>query len=200
MSNSIDAKAVKDLRDMTGAGFMDCKAALTETKGNVEEAIDFLRKKGIAKASKKMDRKANEGFIGTYIHMDGKIGVLIELNCETDFVGRNEEFRGLAKDLAMHIAASNPRYIKPEDVPQSEIDKEREIYRDQMKESGKPANIVDKIVDGKISKYFEECCLLEQPFVKQPEKKVKDLIFEKIGKIGENIVVGSFSRIQIGNR
>jgi elongation factor Ts len=195
---NIDAKLVKDLRTKTGAGFMDCKKALSETDGNIEQAIDYLRKKGIAKAAKKSEREASEGYIGNYIHMNGKIGVIVELNCETDFVARNEEFRTLAKDIAMHIAASKPQYVKPEDIPADVIERERSIYSEQMKESGKPENIIEKIVDGKINKFYEETCLLEQPFVKEPEKKVKDLIFEKVGKMGENIQVGSFNRIEIG--
>jgi len=198
MSANIDAKLVKDLRTQTGAGFMDCKKALSETDGNIEKAVDYLRKKGVAKAAKKSARDASEGYIGNYIHMNGKIGVLVELNCETDFVARNDEFRGLAKDIAMHIAASNPQYVKPEDIPTEIIEREKAIYSEQMKESGKPEKIISKIVEGKLNKFYEDICLLEQPFVKEPEKKVKDLIFEKVGKMGENIQVGTFNRIEIG--
>jgi len=198
MSKNIDANSVKELRNITGAGFMDCKKALSEVNGDIEKAVDYLRKKGISKAAKKATREATEGYIGNYVHMNGKIGVIVELNCETDFVARNEEFRTLAKDIAMHIAASKPQYIKPEDIPEDIINKEKEIFSEQLKKSGKPENLINKIIEGKINKFFEEICLLEQPFVKEPEKKVKELIFEKVGKMGENIQIGSFKRIEIG--
>ncbi|MDD2715750.1 MAG: translation elongation factor Ts [Candidatus Wallbacteria bacterium] len=200
MGKAIEANAVKELREKTGVGFMDCKKALVESDGDVEKAIEILRKKGIAKAEKRADRAANEGFVGSYIHLDGKIGVMVEINCETDFVARTDEFRALAKDIAMHIAASNPKFVSSDEIPVDVLEKEKEIFRAQLQDNKKPANIIDKIVEGKITKYFEEICLLEQPFVKEPEKKVKDLIFEKVAKVGENIKIGRFTRIQIGNR
>jgi len=193
---AISAQMVKELREKTGAGMMECKKALEASGGNFDKAIEYLRQKGLATAQKKAGRTASEGIITSYIHMD-KIGVLLELNCETDFVARNEEFRQLAKDIAMHIAASNPQYISKEDVPQEVIEKEREIYKAQIP-GNKPPQVIEKIIEGKLEKFFEEMCLLNQPFIREPEKKIQDLITEKIAKFGENIVVRRFVRFQVG--
>ena len=195
---AISAAMVKELRDKTGAGIMDCKAALTESDGNIEAAIDFLRKKGIATAKKRAGRAASEGTIQSYIHMGGKIGVMVEVNCETDFVAKNDDFRDLAKNIAMHIAATNPVGITPEDVPEAIIEKEKDIYRAQALETGKPENILDKIAEGKLQKFFKENCLLQQPYVRDPDMTVEDLLNETIGKIGENITIRRFCRFQIG--
>jgi elongation factor Ts len=195
---AISAPMVKELRDKTGAGIMDCKAALTESDGNIEAAIDFLRKKGIATAKKRAGRAASEGTIMSYIHMGGKIGVMVEVNCETDFVAKNDDFRDFAKNIAMHIAATNPVGITPEDVPEDIIEREKDIYRAQALETGKPENILDKIADGKLLKYFKENCLLQQPYVRDPDMTVEDLLNENIGKIGENITIRRFCRFQIG--
>jgi len=195
---AISAAMVKELRDKTGAGIMDCKAALTESDGNIEAAIDFLRKKGIATAKKRAGRAASEGTIQSYIHMGGKIGVMVEVNCETDFVAKNDDFRDLAKNIAMHIAATNPVGITPEDVPEDIIEREKDIYRAQALETGKPENILDKIAEGKLQKFFKENCLLQQPYVRDPDTTVEDLLNETIGKIGENITISRFCRFQIG--
>ncbi len=194
---TISANMVKELRERTGSGLMDCKRALAEAQGDLEKAIDWLRQKGLAAASKKSGRKASEGLIGSYIHMD-KIGVLVEVNCETDFVARTDDFRNLVKDIAMHIAAANPQYLSPEDVPESVKEREKEIYKAQI--LNKPANIVDKIVQGKLEKFFSDICLTEQIFIKDPEQKqkIKDLITEKIAKLGENIILRRFVRFQLG--
>jgi len=194
---SISAEMVKDLREKTGAGLMDCKRALTESAGDKEKAIDYLRQKGLASAAKKASRSASEGLIGSYIHMD-KLGVMVEINCETDFVARTDDFRELVKDVAMHIAAANPPYISREDVSSETIEREKEIYRAQV--TNKPPQVVEKILEGKLDKFFSDMCLLEQVFIKDPEgkKKVKDLITEKIAKLGENIVVRRFTRFQLG--
>ncbi|HEX5720453.1 MAG TPA: translation elongation factor Ts [Thermoanaerobaculia bacterium] len=194
----ITAQMVKQLRERTGAGMMDCKSALTETKGDMESAVDYLRKKGLSAAAKKAGRVAAEGAVGSYIHGNGKIGVLVEVNCETDFVARTEEFQELVRDIAMHIAAAEPRTVRREEVTQADLDRERAIFRDQALASGKPAHIVDKIVDGKIEKYFSEFVLLEQPFVKDPDKTVGQLVTEKVAKIGENIQVRRFVRFKLG--
>jgi elongation factor Ts len=194
----ITAQMVKQLRERTGAGMMDCKSALTETKGDMESAVDYLRKKGLSAAAKKAGRVAAEGAVGSYIHGNGKIGVLVEVNCETDFVARTEEFQELVRDIAMHIAAAEPRAVRREEVTQADLDRERSIFRDQALASGKPAHIVDKIVDGKIEKYFSEFVLLEQPFVKDPDKTVGQLVTEKVAKIGENIQVRRFVRFKLG--
>jgi elongation factor Ts len=194
----ITAQMVKQLRERTGAGMMDCKTALNETKGDMEAAVDFLRKKGLAAAAKKAGRVAAEGAVGSYIHGGGKIGVLVEVNSETDFVARTEEFQELVRDIAMHIAAAEPRAVRREEVTQEDLDRERAIFREQALASGKPANIVDKIVDGKMEKYFSEFVLLEQPFVKDPDKTVGQLVTEKIAKIGENIQVRRFVRFKLG--
>lgn len=192
----ITAQMVKELREKTGAGMMECKKALEESGGDFSKAIEYLRQKGIATAQKKASRIVKQGIVSSYIHMD-KIGVLVELNCETDFVARNEEFRELAKDIAMHIAASNPQYLKREDIPEEVIEKEKEIYKAQIT-GNKPPQVVEKIVQGKLEKFFEETCLLDQPFIKEPEKKIKDLITEKIAKFGENIIIRRFVRFQVG--
>jgi elongation factor Ts len=194
----ITAQMVKQLRERTGAGMMDCKSALNETKGDMESAVDYLRKKGLAAAAKKAGRVAAEGAVGSYIHGNGRIGVLVEVNCETDFVARTEEFQELVRDIAMHIAAAEPRAVRREEVTQADLDRERTIFRDQALASGKPANIVDRIVDGKIEKYFSEFVLLEQPFVKDPDKTVGQLVTEKVAKIGENIQVRRFVRFKLG--
>ncbi|MFL6202693.1 MAG: translation elongation factor Ts [Thermoanaerobaculia bacterium] len=194
----ITAQMVKQLRERTGAGMMDCKSALNETKGDMESAVDYLRKKGLAAAAKKAGRIAAEGAVGSYIHGGGKIGVLVEVNCETDFVARTEDFQELVRDIAMHIAAAEPRAVRREEVTPADLERERAIFRDQALASGKPANIVDRIVDGKIEKYFSEFVLLEQPFVKDPDKTVGQLVTEKIAKIGENIQVRRFVRFKLG--
>lgn len=192
----ITAQLVKTLRDKTNAGMMECKGALKEADGDLEKAETILRKKGIAKADKKADRQANEGVIASYIHGAGRVGVLIEVNCETDFVAKNESFQELVKDLNLHIAAASPRYLQREDVPADFIAKEREIASEQVK--GKPANIIDKIVDGKMEKIFSENCLLEQAFIKDPDKSISDVIKSKIAELGENIVVRRFVRFAVG--
>ena len=195
---AITAQMVKELRERTGAGMMECKKALQEAGGDMEKAMEILRKKGIAKAEKKASRATKEGIIGSYIHMGGKIGVLVEVNCETDFVARTDEFQNLVKDIAMQIAAMNPKYVSKEDVPEEVIEKEKTIYREQALASGKPEHVVDKIVEGKLNKFFEEVCLLEQDFIKDDSKKVKDVITEVIAKLGENIRVARFVRFQVG--
>jgi elongation factor Ts len=192
----IDSKLVKELREKTGAGMMDCKVALQEAKGDIIEAEKILRKKGIAVAGKKATRAANEGCIASYIHHGSKLGVLVEINCETDFVARNEHFRELVKDITQHIAAANPSYVKREDVPAVIVDGEKEIYRAQVKD--KPPQAVDKIVAGKLEKFYSTVCLLEQPFVKNPEVVIKDHITAKIAQLGENIVIRRFTRWQLG--
>jgi elongation factor Ts len=194
----INAKLVKDLREKTGAGMMDCKNALVESKGDMEQAIVILRKKGLASAQKKAARVAAEGMIGHYIHAGGKLGVLVEVNSETDFAARSDDFQILVKDIAMHIAAQNPLYVKREDVPAEVLEKEREIYRDQARASGKPANIVDKIAEGKLESYYEMACLYDQKFVKDPNITIKELINNLVGKIGENIQVRRFARFKTG--
>jgi len=194
----ITASEVKELREKTGAGMMDCKKVLTEANGDMEKAIELLREKGLAAAVKKSSRIAAEGVVDSYIHMGGKIGVLLEVNCETDFVAKTDEFKALVKDIAMQIAAANPKYLRKEDVDTAELDKEKEILRAQALNEGKPEKIVDKMVEGRIQKYFKEVCLLEQPFVKDPDKSVQDLVTEKIAKIGENISVRRFVRYEMG--
>lgn len=194
----ITAELVKELRERSGAGMMDCKKALTETNGNIEKAIDYLREKGLAAAAKKASRVAAEGLVEAYIHMGGKIGVLLELNCETDFVAKTDGFKALARDIAMHIAASNPICIAREEVPEEKLNHEREILRAQALNEGKPAQIVEKMVVGRIEKYYKEVCLLEQPFVKDPDMTIKDLVTTSIAKIGENISVRRFVRFQLG--
>jgi len=194
---TISASMVKELRDKTGAGMMECKKALSESAGDFEKAVDILRKKGLASAAKKAGRKASEGLIYSYIHLD-KIGVLLELNCETDFVAKTDDFRSLAKDIAMHIAATNPLYRDMKDIPSHVIEREKDIYMSQV--TNKPSHVVEKIIEGKMEKYYGETCLMKQIFIKDPEQKIKisDLIAEKIGKLGENIVVRRFARFQLG--
>ena len=193
----VTAEMVKTLRQQSGAGIMECKNALKETQGDVEDAITYLRKKGMAKADKKGGRSTGDGAIGTYIHAGNKIGVLVELNCETDFVANTDEFKELLKDIAMHIAAAKPRFTSRDDVTQDVLDQEREIFAHQAHESGKPEKIIDKIVDGKMSKFYEENCLLDQTFIKDGDVTVQELIKQKIAKLGENITVGDFSRFEI---
>jgi elongation factor Ts len=194
----ISADMVKQLREKTGAGIMDCKKALAESEGDMDKALEFLRKKGLATAAKRAGRSLSEGIIQSYIHMGGKLGVMVEVGCETDFVAKNVDFQEFARNIAMHIAASNPLGIRPEDIPQEVIDKEMEIYRAQAKEMGKPDNIVDKIAEGKLQKFIKEQCLLNQPYVRDPDITVGDLLNELIAKIGENISVKRFARFQVG--
>ncbi len=194
----ISAAMVKELRERTDAGMMDCKKALVECDGDMEKAVDFLRKKGLAMAAKRAGRETTEGTIQCYIHAGNKLGVMVEVDCETDFVAKTDQFIEFAKDVAMHIAASNPMCIKREDAPQDILAKEREIYTQQAKESGKPDNIIDKIVDGRIEKYLKENCLMEQPFVKNPDLTIQDLLNELVAKMGENISIRQFARFQVG--
>jgi elongation factor Ts len=194
----INAQMVKELREKTNAGMMDCKKALTEAQGDLVKAEEWLRQKGLSAAAKKASRVASEGAVGSYIHLGGKIGVLVEVNCETDFVGRNEMFQAFVKDVAMHIAAANPLYLKREDVAPEVVAKEQEIARAQLKEQGKPEKVWDKIVEGKLEKFYKEVCLLEQPFVKDPDKSIKQLVTEVVAKIGENIQIRRFARYQVG--
>ncbi len=200
--SEITAAAVKQLREKTGAGMMECKNALVEAQGNEDKAIDILRKRGLASAKKREGRIAAEGIVGQYIHMGGKVGVLVEVNCETDFVARGEEFQQLVKDIAMHIAAAEPRYVSREDVPVDAIDKEREIARAQAtndpKNANKPDQVVEKIVDGRLNKFYEEAVLLDQPFVKEPAKTVGELVTERVAKTGERITIRRFTRYKMG--
>ena len=196
MSQIITAKMVNDLRLSTGAGLLDCKKALTEANGNVDEATTILRKKGAASAAKKADRVAKEGVVESYIHVGGKVGVLIEVNCETDFVARNDGFKAFVKDLCLQIAAASPLYVSRDQVPEADLAKEREIAAAQV--AGKPPAAVQKIVEGKIEKYYSTVCLVDQPFVKLPEKSVKEMVVEQIAKIGENIQIRRFIRFQVG--
>src|SRR5690554_6405204 len=195
---TISAAMVKELREATGAGMMDCKKALVENDGNIEKAIEYLREKGLASAAKKASRVASEGAVTSYIHMGGKIGVLVEVNCETDFVVKTEKFQELARNIAMQIDASNPKFVKKEDVPQDIIQKEKEILRAQALNEGKPEKIVDKMVEGRIEKYYKEVCLLEQPYIKDDEKSVGQMITQSIAEIGENINVRRFVRYELG--
>ena len=189
---------VKELRERTGAGIVNCKKALAEHGGDVEKAIDFLREKGLAAAAKKAGRAAQQGVVGSYIHGGGKIGVLVEVNCETDFVARTEEFQRLVKDVAMQVAAANPRCVRREEISDAELERERTVYRVQAEESGKPAKVIEKIVAGKVEKFYGENCLLEQAFIRDPGKTVQDVVNEAVSRTGENIVVHRFSRFQIG--
>jgi elongation factor Ts len=195
---TISAEMVKQLREKTGAGIMDCKEALTECKGDIDTSVDFLRKKGMATAEKRAGRAMTEGIIESYIHTGGKLGVLVEINCETDFVAKNDDFKEFARNLAMHIAATNPVGISQEDVSEDVINKEREIYRAQALEMGKPENLVDKIAEGKLNKFFKDNCLLNQDYVRDPNITITDLLNELIAKIGENLFVKRFVRFQIG--
>ncbi len=198
VTEKIDSKLVKELREKSGAPMGDCLKALQETKGNIEDAFVALRKRGVASAQKKAARTTNEGAVGSYIHAGGKIGVIVELNCESDFVARTEDFQELLKDIAMHIAASDPRYVKPEDVTPQDLEREKEIYTAQAAATGKPAKIIPQIVDGKMAKFYEEVCLLEQPFIKDQAVSIKELIAQKVGKLGENITVRRFARFKVG--
>jgi elongation factor Ts len=193
-----NAQQVKELRDRTGAGFTACREALIEAQGNVEQAIDVLRKKGQAAAAKKAQRATSEGLVGSYIHAGGKIGVLVEVNCESDFVARTEDFQRLCHDVAMHIAALDPRFLRREEVTQEILDREREIYKDQAKQTGKPEPVIEKIVNGKMEKFYEENCLYEQHFIKDEGVTIKELVDQAIAKVGENIAVRRFSRFKVG--
>jgi elongation factor Ts len=192
----VNPTLVKQLRDKTNAGMMDCKRALVESDGDLSKAEDILRKKGIASASKKASRTTKEGVVASYIHLQGKVGVLVEINCETDFVAKNDNFRDFVKDITLHIAAAHPLYVSREQVPAPLVEREREIYRAQV--TGKPANIVEKIVDGKVDKFYSNICLLDQAFIKNPEQTIKDLVALKIAEIGENIVIRRFARYAVG--
>jgi elongation factor Ts len=194
----VSASMVKDLREKTGAGMMDCKKALAETGGDFQKAVDHLRQKGLATAAKRAGKVASEGLIGSYVHAGGKIGVMIEVNCETDFVAKTDDFATFAKDLSMHVAAINPLYVQREEVPPDVLEREREIYRVQARATGKPEKVLEKIVDGKLEKYYSEVCLLEQPFVKDPDVSVKDLLNSLIAKMGEKIEIRRFCRFQVG--
>ena len=194
----ISAQQVKELRETTGAGMMDCKKALTETNGDMEKAVDFLREKGLAAAAKKSGRIAAEGLVESYIHGVGRIGVLIEVNCETDFVAKTPEFKSFVRDLAMQVAAANPQYLARQEVPAEVVEHEKEVLKAQALNEGKPAKIVDKMVEGRVDKYYKDTCLLEQAFIKDPDKSVTDVINAQISKIGENIVVRRFVRYQLG--
>lgn len=194
----ITASIVKELRDRTNCGMMDCKKALVECDGNMEKAIDYLREKGLAKAAKKADRNAKDGRIFSYIHNTGKIGVIVELDCETDFVAKTEEFQQLGHDIAMHIAAAAPAYLAPEDVPADVLEREKAIYREQLLAEGKPEKIIDRIMEGKVRKYYEQVCLLEQPWIRDGDKKINSLVVDLIAKMGENMKIRRFARFAIG--
>jgi elongation factor Ts len=198
--SAITASAVQDLRNKTGAGMMDCKKALAETKGDVEKAIEYLRKKGVSAAEKKAGRETKQGSIMSYIHGGGRIGVLVEINCETDFVARNENFQNFARDIAMHVAATNPRFLNRESVPANILDAEKEIHRAQLRDQKKPEAMMDKIIEGKLNRFYEENCLLEQAFVKNPDVTISDYLKETIAKIGENIVVTRYVRFELGQQ
>ena len=198
--STISASVVKELREMSGAGMMDCKKALTEASGDLEKAIDILRKTGIAKARKKSGRSAKEGLIFPYIHPGSKLGVLLELNCETDFVANTDDFKNLCKDISMHIAASLPMAVSRDEISNSVLEREKEIYADQARQSGKPDDIIEKMIEGRLNKFFQESVLLEQTFVKDPDKTVNDLITDAVAKLGENIVISRFSRFQLGEK
>ncbi|GKU78657.1 translation elongation factor Ts [Paenibacillus sp. L3-i20] len=195
---AVNASAVKELRERTGAGMLDCKKALDETGGDVDKAIAVLREKGLAATANKAGRIATEGVVESYIHAGGRIGVIVEVNCETDFVAKTDQFREFARDIAMHIAASNPKFVRREEVSAEELEKEKEILKNQALNEGKPEKIVEKMVEGRISKYYEEYCLLEQSFIKDPDLKISDLLNEKINKIGENIAIRRFVRYELG--
>jgi len=194
----VNATVVRELRERTGAGIMDCKKALAESGGNLEKAVDYLRQKGLAAAARKVDRVAADGAVGAYVHPGGKIGVLVEINCETDFVARTAEFQALLKDMAMQVAAANPRYVRREEVSADELEKEKSIYRQRALESGKPERVVEKIVEGKMDRFYSEVCLLEQAFIKDPDRKVSDIIHDAVGRLGENIQVRRFARYHLG--
>ena len=194
----VSAGVVKELRERTGAGMMDCKKALAESGGDVQKAVDYLRQKGLAGAAKKADRMATDGAVGAYVHPGGKIGVLVEINCETDFVARTTEFQALLKDIAMQVAAANPRVIRREEVSAAEVETERAIYRQQALDTGKPENVIDKIVEGKIERFYSEVCLLEQSFIKDPDKNISNVINDAVARLGENIQIRRFARYHLG--
>ena len=194
----VSANMVKELREKTGAGMMDCKKALSETGGDFQKALDYLRQKGLATAAKRAGRVASEGRVGSYIHAGGKIGVMVEVNCETDFVAKTDDFQAFAKDVAMHIAASNPSYVRREEVTADVLDREKEIYRAQARDAKKPEKVMEKIVEGKLEKFYSEVCLLEQPFVKDPDITIQDLLNGLIGKLGEKVEIRRFTRYQVG--
>lgn len=194
----ISVELVKDLRQRTGAGVIDCKTALQESKGNLEGAIDYLRRKGLATAAKKAGRIATDGLVSSYIHAGGKMGVLVEINCETDFVAKTEDFQTFVKNIAMHIAAANPQYIRREEIPEQVLERERSIYRTQAQEAGKPQKVIDKIVEGKMERFYSEVCLLEQTYVRDPDVTIKELLDAMIAKVGENIAIRRFARFQLG--
>jgi elongation factor Ts len=196
----ISAQLVKQLRDQTGAGMMECKAALKEANGNLDEANTILRKRGLAQAARKSGRSTSEGLIGSYIHLGGKIGVLVELNCESDFVARTDDFQNLLKEIALQVAAANPQYVRREDVPADILDRERDIYREQMKSSGKPANVIDKIVEGKLGSFYEQVVLVDQPSIRDPKTTVSQLLQAAVAKLGENISVARFVRYKVGEQ
>ncbi len=196
----ISVELVKDLRQRTGAGVIDCKTALQESKGNLEGAIDYLRRKGLATAAKKAGRIAADGLVSSYIHAGGKMGVLVEINCETDFVAKTEDFQTFVKNIAMHIAAANPQYIRREEIPEQILERERAIYRTQAQEAGKPQKVIDKIVEGKMERFYSEVCLMEQTYVRDPDVTVKELLDAMIAKVGENIAIRRFARFQLGER
>jgi elongation factor Ts len=189
---------VKELRVKTGAGMMDCKEALTAENGDFEKAIDFLRKKGMSAATKRSSKAAKEGTVASYIHMGGKIGVMVEVNCETDFVAKTEDFQAMAKDIAMHVAASNPKYVRPEEIPAADLEREKNIYREQLQQEKKPEKIWDKIIEGKLNKFYEEVCLVNQKFIKNTDITVGTLVTTMMAKTGENIIVRRFARFQLG--
>jgi elongation factor Ts len=195
---TISASMVKELREKTGVGMMDCKEALKACDGDIEKSVDFLRKKGLAKAAKRSGRETSEGVIESYIHMGGKIGVLVEVNCESDFVGKTDDFKSFARNIAMHIAATSPEGVEAADIPEAVVERERQVYREQVLEMGKPENIVDKIVDGKMKKFFSEACLMQQQYVKNPEISIQDYLNDTVAKIGENIKIKRFARFQLG--
>jgi elongation factor Ts len=194
----ISSAMVKELRVKTGAGMMDCKEALAAVEGNFEQAIDFLRKKGLSAATKRSSKAAKDGTVSSYIHMGGKIGVLVEINCETDFVAKTDDFQAMGKDIAMHIAASNPLYVRPDELPEDALNREKEIYKSQLREEGKPEKIWDKIIEGKLKKYYEDVCLTEQKFIKNTDIAVGTLVSNMIAKTGENIIIRRFARFQLG--
>ena len=200
MAIAISADQVKKLRDQTGAGFMECKAALTEANGDLDAATTILRKRGLAQAAKKAGRSTGQGSVGSYIHMGGKMGVLVEVNCESDFVARTDQFAALVKEIAMHIAAADPKFVKREEVPATALDKERDIYRAQFEQSGKPAAVVDKIIEGKLGSYYEQVVLLDQKFIRDPNLTVSQVIAEATAKMGENITISRFARFKVGEQ
>ena len=195
---AISATEVKQLRDKTGAGFMDCKSALAEANGDVDQAITILRKRGIAKAEKRSGRSTGQGLIGSYIHMGGQVGVLVEVGCESDFVARTDEFQALAREIAMHIAAANPQHVTRDQVPEADVEREKSIFLAQFEESNKPADVIDKIVDGKMNSYYQQVVLLDQPSIRDPKISIGDLVTAAIAKMGENITIGRFARFKIG--